>query len=365
MTDEQLRDLKQRLESAKGYLHYQELVSEVQKLEKEMAEEDFWSNARLAADISRRYNSLRADVAKLDELEALISDAEVLLEFADSGDEEAFGELSQVVSRVSRELDELEIQSLLGNEFDDNDAIAEIHSGAGGTDAQDWAEMMLRMYERWAEDRGFEFELDDVTPGQEAGILSATFIVKGRYAYGLLQAERGVHRLIRISPFDSQHRRHTSFASFDVTPLIEFSDEVEIDEKELRIDTYRSSGAGGQHVNKTDSAVRITHLPTGIVVSCQNERSQIQNRARAMQILMSKLQQRQREQFRAQMDALGGPQVEVAWASQIRSYFLAPYQLVKDHRSGYEDGNVAAVLDGRLDGFIEAYLKWRKTSGES
>jgi len=238
--------------------------------------------------------------------------------------------------------------------------VAEIHAGAGGTDAQDWAEMMLRMYTRWAERRGFEIEIDEATPGQEAGLLSATFIVRGRYAFGLLSAERGVHRLVRISPFDAQHRRQTSFASLEVVPFIEdVSGEVEIDEKDLRIDTYRSSGAGGQHVNKTDSAVRLTHLPTGIVVSCQNQRSQHQNKAKAMQILGAKLAERQRAEHAAEMEALSGDRMDNAWGNQIRSYVLAPYQLVKDLRSNEETGNVEAVLDGDLDAFMEAELRRR------
>jgi peptide chain release factor 2 len=221
--------------------------------------------------------------------------------------------------------------------------------------------MMLRMYSRWAESKGFSIEVDEVTEGGEAGIQSATFIIKGRYAYGLLASERGVHRLVRISPFDAQSRRQTSFAALDVVPFIEdVSDEVDIDEKDLRIDTYRSSGAGGQHVNVTDSAVRITHLPSGIVVSCQNERSQHQNKARAMQILGAKLAERQREERRAELDALSGPQTDNAWGNQIRSYVLAPYQLVKDLRTQYETGNVQAVLDGDLDAFMEAWLRWNR-----
>jgi peptide chain release factor 2 len=255
----------------------------------------------------------------------------------------------------------LELRSLFSGEHDERDAVAEIHAGAGGTDAQDWAEMMLRMYLRWAERRGFGVEVDEESEGGEAGILSATFIVRGRYAYGLLAAERGVHRLVRMSPFDSQHRRQTSFASLDVAPFLEdLSDEVEIDEKDLRIDTYRSSGAGGQHVNVTDSAVRITHLPTGIVTSCQNERSQHQNKAKALQILAAKLAERQRAERRKELETLSGPLSDVAWGSQIRSYVLAPYQLAKDLRSGYETGNVEAVLDGDLDDFMVAFLRFRR-----
>ncbi|MGH8981181.1 MAG: peptide chain release factor 2, partial [Acidimicrobiales bacterium] len=229
--------------------------------------------------------------------------------------------------------------------------------GAGGTDAQDWAEMMVRMYQRWAERRGFSVEVDEATPGQEAGLLSATFIVHGRHAYGLLATERGVHRLVRMSPFDSQHRRQTSFSSLDVTPFLEDVSDVEIDEKDLRVDTYRSSGAGGQHVNKTDSAVRLTHLPTGIVVAVQNERSQHQNRAKALQILAAKLAERARAERQAEIESLGGERTENAWGNQIRSYVLAPYQLVKDLRTQVETGNVDAVLDGDLDAFMEAELR--------
>jgi peptide chain release factor 2 len=262
------------------------------------------------------------------------------------------------VAQLRHSLAALEMRSLLSGPYDENDAIAELHAGAGGTDAQDWTEMMLRMYSRWAERRGFDVEIDEATAGQEAGLLSATFIVKGRFAYGWLSAERGVHRLVRMSPFDSQARRQTSFASIDITPLLaEGSGEAEIDEKDLRIDTFRSSGAGGQHVNTTDSAIRITHLPSGIVVSCQNERSQHQNRARAMQILTAKLADRARIERQAQMDALSGTRSDNAWGSQIRSYVMAPYQLVKDHRTNYETGNVEAVLDGDLDGFMEAELR--------
>ncbi len=245
--------------------------------------------------------------------------------------DESTAEVAEAVAVLSNALDDLELRSLFAGEHDERDAVCEIHGGAGGTDAQ------------------------------EAGILSATFIVRGRHAYGLLSAERGVHRLVRMSPFDSQHRRQTSFAAFEVTPFIEdATEEIDIDEKDLRIDTYRSSGAGGQHVNVTDSAVRITHLPTGIVVSCQNERSQHQNKARAMQILAAKLVDRQRSERLAEMNALSGPQTEVAWGNQIRSYVMAPYQQVKDLRSGYETGNVDAVLDGDLDELIAAYLRYRR-----
>jgi peptide chain release factor 2 len=273
-------------------------------------------------------------------------------------------ELVETVDALGVRLGALELQSLFSGEYDELDAVCEVHAGAGGTDAQDWTEMLLRMYQRWAERRGFSVEVDEATEGQEAGLLSATFIVHGRFAYGLLATERGVHRLVRMSPFDSQHRRQTSFASMDVTPFLEdVSSEVDIDEKDLRIDTYRSSGAGGQHVNKTDSAVRLTHLPTGIVVSCQNERSQHQNKAKALQILGAKLADRARMERRAELDALSGERVDNAWGNQIRSYVMAPYQLVKDLRTGQETGNVDAVLDGDLDAFMEAELRRQRETG--
>jgi len=306
---------------------------------------------------------LSEDVRLIDGLSSRIDDAETLYQLGvDEGDDSVESEIADAINRLSTELDDLDLRSLFTGEHDERDAVCEVHAGEGGTDAQDWTEMMLRMYLRWAERRGFEVEIDEVTEGQEAGLLSATFIIKGRYAYGLMSAERGVHRLYRISPFDSQARRQTSYAAFDVVPFLEdASEEVKIDEKDLRIDTYRSSGAGGQHVNVTDSAVRITHLPTGIVVSCQNERSQMQNKARAMQVLAAKLAERQREERRAELAALSGPQGQVSRAGTfIRGYVLAPYQLVKDERTGYETGNVQAVLDGDLDGFMEAWLRWRR-----
>ncbi len=357
--EERQRSLCERLERARAYLHLDERRAELAALEERLADPATWADPAQGRDLSRRYGQLRDDVELIARLERRLADVQVALEMADE-DLELAEEASASIAQIEAELDVIEIRSLLAGEFDEGDAVIEIHSGAGGTDAQDWAEMMLRMYERWAQVHEFDFELDDVTEGQEAGILSATAIVRGRYAYGLLSAERGVHRLVRISPFDAQHRRQTSFASLEVIPLLEDTGGVVIDEKDLRIDTYRSSGAGGQHVNVTDSAVRITHLPTGIVVSCQNERSQLQNKAKALQILVSKLEERRREEQRAALDAIAGPRVEVAWANQVRSYVLAPYQLVKDHRSGFEDRNVQAVLDGRLDPFIEAYLAWRR-----
>ncbi|HET9091309.1 MAG TPA: peptide chain release factor 2 [Acidimicrobiales bacterium] len=363
--DDELVRARERLEAAKAYLRVDDLSARVAELEADLAQPDLWSDPERARKVNTEYGRAKSDIDLLAGLEQRLSDAEVLWSLAGEEGEEAVaesaGEVGEALGVLSRALDDIELRSLFAGEHDERDAICEIHAGAGGTDAQDWAEMMLRMYERWAERRGFEVELDEVSPGQEAGILSATFIVKGRHAYGLLAAERGVHRLVRMSPFDAQHRRQTSFASMEATPFIEdASGEVDIDEKDLRIDTYRSSGAGGQHVNVTDSAIRITHLPTGIVVSCQNERSQHQNKAKAMQILAAKLAERQRAERQAELEALTGPQTEVAWGNQIRSYVLAPYQLVKDLRSGYETGNVEAVLDGDLDDLIAAYLRYRR-----
>jgi peptide chain release factor 2 len=304
---------------------------------------------------------VRDDVELVDRLDRELDDTQTLFELGrDERDDSVEAELETAVVRLRTALDQLELRALFTGEHDERDAVCEVHSGAGGTDAQDWTEMLLRMYTRWAEQRGFDVELDAVNPGTEAGISSATFIVKGRYAYGLLSGEKGVHRLIRISPFDANARRQTAFASFDAVPALEETEQPDIDPGDLRIDTYRSSGAGGQHVNVTDSAVRITHLPTGIVVSCQNERSQLQNRAKAMQILAARLAARQREERRAELEKLSGDKRDVAFGSQIRTYTLAPYQLVKDERTRYETGNVQAVLDGDVDAFVEAYLQWRR-----
>jgi peptide chain release factor 2 len=274
-------------------------------------------------------------------------------------------EVAAALDDLARRLSELELRSLFQGDHDERDAICEVHAGEGGTDAQDWAEMLVQMYEHWAEGRGMATEIDEASPGKEAGLLSATFIVKGRYAYGSLRGEQGVHRLVRMSPFDAASRRQTSFASVDVTPFLEdTSSEVDIDEKDLRIDTYRSSGAGGQHVNVTDSAVRITHLPTGIITSCQNQRSQHQNKARAMQILGAKLADHQRAEHQRELEAISGSSSQAAMGNQIRSYVLHPYQLVKDLRTGEETGNVAAVLDGDLDAFMEAFLRWERGRAE-
>lgn len=288
-----------------------------------------------------------------------------VLELADlaaedgQGSEEMEAELATEVLQISEALGQFELQTLLSGEHDSANAIVEINSGAGGTEACDWVQMLLRMYLRWAQDRGYSVEIADETPGDVAGLKSVTFEVAGRNAYGYLKAERGVHRLVRISPFDANKRRHTSFASVDVLPEVEEAQEVEINPDDLRIDTFRSSGAGGQHVNKTDSAVRITHIPTGIVVSCQNERSQHKNRAMAMKVLQARLLERELRENEAKLNELRGVQQAIEWGSQIRSYTFQPYTLIKDHRTGYESGDVIRVMDGAIDPFLQAYLQWQ------
>jgi peptide chain release factor 2 len=356
-----LESLGARLAEAGHFLALDRLEERRTELEKAASEPGLWDDADNARMVTTELGRVTEDIDLLAGLAERLSDARTLNELIDEeGDESLRPEVEELLADLDRQLRALELRSLFAGSYDDGDAVAEIHAGAGGTDAQDWAEMMLRMYSRWAERRGFEIEVEEATPGQEAGLLSATFLIKGRYAFGLLAAERGVHRLVRISPFDAQHRRQTSFASLDVVPFLEdVSDVVEIDEKDLRVDTYRSSGAGGQHVNKTDSAVRLTHLPTGIVVTCQNQRSQTQNKAKAMQVLGAKLAERQRAEHQATLDQLSGDRTDNAWGNQIRSYVLAPYQLVKDLRSSQETGNVEAVLDGDLDEFIEAELRRR------
>ena len=358
-------DLSKRLAEAEGYLGLESLRARMAALEAEVGRPDLWDDADNARSVTTEYGRVGDDVALLESLRGRLEDAETLYQLAvEEGDDSLEPEVEGALEDLGRRFAAVELRSLFSGEHDERDAVCELHAGEGGTDAQDWAEMMLRMYQRWGERKGLEIELDERTDGQEAGILSATFIVRGRYSYGLLSAERGVHRLYRISPFDAQARRQTSYTAVDVTPFLEdLSGEVTVDEKDLRVDTYRSSGAGGQHVNVTDSAVRLTHLPTGLVVSCQNERSQHQNKARALQILAAKLAERQRQERRAELAALSGPQEQASRAgSFIRGYVLAPYQKVKDERTGHETGNVQAVLDGDLDEFMEAYLRWRRTS---
>ncbi|HEX4161196.1 MAG TPA: peptide chain release factor 2 [Acidimicrobiales bacterium] len=360
----ELSALGDRLAEAERYLGREKLETRRAELEAEAAKPGLWDDQDNARSVTRELGRVSDDLGQLDGLRSTLDDAEALMELTEESADAALAtELVETVDALETRLGALELQSLFSGEYDELDAVCEVHAGAGGTDAQDWTEILLRMYQRWAERRGFTVELDEATEGQEAGLLSATFIVQGRFAYGLMATERGVHRLVRMSPFDSQHRRQTSFASVEVTPFLEDASEVEIDEKDLRVDTYRSSGAGGQHVNKTDSAVRLTHEPTGIVVAVQNERSQHQNKAKAMQILGAKLTERARAERQAELAGLSGERVDNAWGNQIRSYVMAPYQLVKDLRTNYETGNVDAVLDGDLDAFMEAELRRQRESG--
>lgn len=361
-----LSELRQRLADARGFLDLDTKEKELEELRERVSAPDLWDNPDEARAVSQRLARYEGLFDMVTNLGSKIDDAEVLLELAAEAEDaasrtEALGELSE----VSTHLDKLELESLFYDEYDEADAILSVHAGAGGVDAQDWAEMLARMYQRFLSDNGFTYTVEEVTEGEEAGIKSATYTVKGDRAYGTLESERGVHRLVRISPFDSNARRQTSFAGVDVVPDLGDQAKLEIDEDDLRIDTYRSQGAGGQHVNTTDSAVRITHLPTGIVVQCQNERSQLQNKARAMAILQSRLAERARQERLAHLDSIRGEQGEAAWGRQIRSYVLQPYQMVKDLRTDHEVGNIQGVLDGDIMGFVEAYLRWRRANHEA
>ena len=327
-----------------------------------MQEPGFWDDQERAAGVSAEHSRTQRKLDAYRTLESDLDDLEALEELA-AEDASIAGEVGEQRAGIESRLAELEEQRLFSGPYDTGDAVVSIHAGTGGTDSQDWAEMLLRMEMRWAEKRGFQVELAEVSPGEEAGIKSATFIARGENGYGLFSAEKGVHRLVRISPFDAAARRHTSFALVEVSPLVDEVGEVEIDEGDLQIDTYRASGAGGQHVNKTDSAVRVTHRPTGIVVQCQNERSQSSNKATAMAMLRSRLLEREEQKRREELAREKGEAQDVGWGSQIRSYVLHPYTMVKDHRTGYEMGDVQRVLAGDLDGFVRAELLRRAASG--
>ncbi len=331
-------------------------------MEGRMADSEFWSNRERARETVAEVSALKNVLEPLSRVQAQVDDFGVLVELAEmEGEESEFLEESDTAwSALEEALDQLELVSFLSGRMDGKNAIFSVHAGAGGTESCDWANMLLRMYTHWFEKRGFSYDIIDMLPGEEAGTKSAMLIVRGEFAYGYLKAEKGVHRLVRISPFDSNKRRHTSFAAVDVVPEIDDDIEIEINEADLRVDTYRSSGAGGQHVNKTDSAVRLTHLPTNIVVTCQNERSQHKNRATAMKILKARLFELEEEKRRSAHDAEYGAKTDNAWGNQIRSYVLQPYQMVKDLRTDAETSNVNAVLDGGIDLFIEAYLRHKK-----
>jgi len=332
------------------------------QLEEEAGVPDLWDDPENAQKITSRLSRVQAEINKLTGLRRRVEELPILFELAVSEpDGTGIEDAERELDAVKRSIGELEVQTLLNGEYDDRDALITIRSEAGGVEAADWAEMIMRMYLRYCERHNFPVDVLETSYAEEAGIKSTTFRVTAPYAYGTLSVEQGTHRLVRISPFDSQSRRHTSFAGVEVVPVVEQSDHVEIDEKEVRTDVYRSSGPGGQGVNTTDSAVRLTHIPTGIVVSCQNERSQIQNKATAMAVLQSKLLERRRQEEQAKMNALKGDN-SGSWGNQMRSYVLAPYQMVKDLRTNYETGNTSAVLNGEIDEFIEAGIRWRRSS---
>ena len=326
--------------------------------EVKMSAPDFWDDNERAQKLISEMNAIKSVVTDFEELSGQYEDLQLMAELIEEeNDDSMIEDLKSGIQTLTSKLENFELTLLLSNPYDKYNAILELHPGAGGTESQDWADMLLRMYRRWAEDKGFKVEVLDYLPGDEAGIKSVTLLIKGHNAYGYLKAEKGVHRLVRISPFDASGRRHTSFVSCDVVPEIDDTIEIEIRPEDLKIDTYRSSGAGGQHINKTDSAVRITHIPTGIVVACQTERSQIQNRERAMNMLRSKLYERKIKEQEAELAEIRGEQTDIAWGNQIRSYVFHPYSMVKDHRTGVETGNTQAVMDGEIDMFIDAYLR--------
>lgn len=345
--------------SIEAVLNLEKLRADIAVLEEQAAAPSLWDDPEAAQKITSKLSHLQAEVRKAETLRGRIDDLGVLFELAEEMDDpDTLAEAEAELVSVRKALDEMEVRTLLSGEYDEREALVNIRAEAGGVDASDFAERLQRMYLRWAERHGYSTEVYETSYAEEAGIKSTTFVVKAPYAYGTLSVEQGTHRLVRISPFDNQGRRQTSFAGVEVLPVVESSDHVEIDESDLRVDVYRASGPGGQGVNTTDSAVRITHIPTGIVVSCQNERSQIQNKASAMNVLQAKLLERQRQEERAKMDALKDS--GSSWGNQMRSYVLHPYQMVKDLRTEFEVGNPQSVLDGEIDGFLEAGIRWRK-----
>ena len=364
---EQLAAIRTRLDEASGYLRVAELEQRRPQLEAEASRPDLWDDQDKARAVTSELSSVNEDLELHRRLAGDLDDVETLHEMAREEDDASLeGEIAEAAAAIEVELEALEMRSLFTGEFDERDAVCQIKSGEGGTDAQDWAEMLMRMYNRWADRRGLVVEITAVSEGTEAGLNNVEFILKGRHAYVMMQAEHGVHRLVRISPFNNEGKRQTAFAAVQVAPFFEeVSSEIEIDEKELRIDTYRSSGAGGQHVNVTDSAVRITHLPTGLVTSCQNERSQHQNKDRAMQMMASKLLDLERKKRNDEIAGITGEQQNVGFGSQIRSYVMQPYQMVKDLRTEHETAQVEQVLGGEVEQFMEAWLRWTRAKAES
>ncbi len=344
-------------------LRIDELKTQVAEMEKQTLDGDFWSNAENSAKVLRNIKQLKSKIENYEKLVSRVDDALVLTEMAiEENDESLVEEVVNEVKEIEKEEERQRIEVLLSGEYDKNNAIVSFHPGAGGTEAQDWALMLYRMYTRWGEKHGYNVKLVDWLDGEEAGIKSATIMVEGINAYGYLKSENGVHRLVRVSPFDASGRRHTSFASVEVMPEFEDDNSIEIKDEDLEITAHRSSGAGGQHINKTDSAIRILHIPTGIVVGCQTERSQLQNKEYAMKMLKSKLMEIKEKEKLEKIDDIKGVKTNIEWGAQIRSYVFMPYTLVKDTRTGYEDGNIQAVMDGDIDGFINAYLKMNAVS---
>ncbi len=357
-----LAALDATLSSIEKVLDVPALRVELSDLEAQAGEPDLWDDTAKAQQVTTRLSTVQSDIERVEAYRARLDDLAVLFQMAaEEADEGVAAEADAELATLQREIGSLEVRTLLSGEYDQRHALVQITPGAGGVDSQDWALMLWRMYYRWAERHGYELDVLEWQEAEEAGVKSVVFQVKVPYAYGTLAGEHGVHRLVRISPFDNQSRRQTSFAMVDVTPVVDIADAVEVDEKEIRVDVFRSSGPGGQGVNTTDSAVRITHLPTNIVVSCQNERSQIQNRAAAIIVLQTKLLERKRQEEAEQMDAIRGSKADVAFGSQIRNYVLQPYQMVKDLRTGMESGATGPVLDGEIDDFIEAAIRWRRT----
>ncbi|MFI6766968.1 peptide chain release factor 2 [Streptomyces sp. NPDC050355] len=357
---EELKSLSSTMGSIEAVLDLDKMRADIAVLEEQAAAPSLWDDPESAQKVTSQLSYLQGQLRRAEELRGRVDDLEVLFELAEAeGDEETRAEAEAELTEVRKAVEELEVRTLLSGEYDSREAVVNIRAEAGGVDAADFAEKLQRMYLRWAERHGYKTELYETSYAEEAGIKSTTFAVNVPYAYGTLSVEQGTHRLVRISPFDNQGRRQTSFAGVEVLPVVEQTDHIEIDESELRVDVYRSSGPGGQGVNTTDSAVRLTHIPTGIVVSCQNERSQIQNKATAMNVLQAKLLERRRQEEQAKMDALKGDGGN-SWGNQMRSYVLHPYQMVKDLRTEFEVGNPTAVLDGDIDGFLEAGIRWRK-----
>ncbi|MCA1322185.1 peptide chain release factor 2 [Bacillus tianshenii] len=354
----ELEKMAKRLVEFRGSLDLEVKERRIAELDNEMSNPEFWNDQNAAQVVINEANALKEPVSQFNELSENYENLQLTYDLLkEEPDAELQEELSSEVKTVTEDFNKFELQLLLSGEHDKNNAILELHPGAGGTESQDWGSLLLRMYTRWAERKGFKVETLDYLPGDEAGIKSVTLLIKGHNAYGYLKAEKGVHRLVRISPFDSSGRRHTSFVSCEVMPEFDDNIEIEIRTEDLKIDTYRASGAGGQHINTTDSAVRITHTPTNVVVTCQTERSQIKNRERAMKMLQAKLYQKKLDEQQAELDEIRGEQKDIGWGSQIRSYVFHPYSMVKDHRTNTEVGNTQAVMDGDLDPFIDAYLR--------